>query len=94
MVGLRNDFDDSLLQPSGSSLLSHQGIDTFKRLLGADASPGLAGFAARGMAVVGHLRMALGVEAVAKGDITHLAVVGVAGQSVALLLAGVLDSIG
>jgi hypothetical protein len=46
--------------PDGSPLLSHQGIDTFQRFLGADTPPGLAGVAARGMAVVEHLRMALG----------------------------------
>jgi hypothetical protein len=45
------------------SLFGHQGIDVPERFLGADTSPGLAGLAARGMAVVRHLRMALRVEA-------------------------------
>ena len=38
--------------------------------------------------------MTLGVEAVAKGGVANLAVVGIAGQPVALLLVGAFDLVG
>ncbi len=78
MVGVREAPDGSSLQPSGSSLLGRQGVDAFQCFLGGDPSPGFAGYTARRMAVVWHLRMAPGVEAVAERDIAHLTVVGVA----------------
>ncbi len=80
-------FDDCL-QPPGAPLLSCEGVNAFERFLDTDISPWLAAFLARRMAVVRHLWMTLGVEAVTEGDVADLAVVGVAGQPVAVLPVG------